>query len=115
MTRIRDLRVSKGFTQNALATLLECNQTAVGKYERGELEPNIDTLCKLSNIFNCSVDYLIGNSDDFGNVNVIENGAVLTKDEQTLLSCFQKLGPFEREAILIQIKALAGQNQTIKK
>ncbi len=117
MVRIKELRLEKGLSQKELANILGCNQTAVGKYERGYLEPNITILNLLADFFEVSVDYLIGRSDDFGNVNVITNGAELSKDEKTLLDCFDKLGPFEREAIMIQIKALArkSESETIKK
>ena len=115
--RIKELRLEKQLSQKELASIIGCNQTAVGKYERGFLEPNITTLTLLANFFNVSVDYLIGRADDFGNVNVVTNGAELTKDEKTLLDCFNKLGVFERDAILIQIKALArkSESETIKK
>lgn len=70
MNRIKELRIEKGLTQNQLASLLGINQTAAGKYERGELEPNLQNLIKLSHIFECSVDYIICNADDFGNITI---------------------------------------------
>lgn len=65
MNRIKELRLNAGLTQKELANKLGCNQTAVGKYEREELEPNLDTLKKLSSIFECSVDYLISKEYNF--------------------------------------------------
>ena len=117
MFRIKELRLEKGLSQKELGTILGCNQTAVGKYERGYLEPNITILNLLADFFEVSVDYLIGRADDFGNVNVITNGAELSAPEKTLLECFDKLNIFERESILIQVKALAKKNEseTIKK
>lgn len=70
MIKIKELRHEKGLTQSELATLLGVNQTAVGKYERGELEPNIHTLKKLADIFECSIDYLAGREDDFGAITI---------------------------------------------
>lgn len=89
MNRIKDLRLEKSLTQAKLAKLLGLNQTAIGKYERGELEPNIQTLIKLSRLFECSIDYLIGNTDDFGNVTV-EN-TELSENEQKLLEDYRSL------------------------
>ena len=71
-------------------------------------------LIRIARALEVSVDYLIGNSDDFGNINVV-GSAELSSDEKTLLRCFDKLSPFEREAILIQVKALAGSKESIKK
>ena len=68
MTNLKSLRIEKNLTQNELANYLNCTQSAVGKYERGELEPNIETLSRLADFFDCSIDYLVGREDDFGNV-----------------------------------------------
>lgn len=117
MLKIREIREEKNLTQGQLAEKLGVVGHNVGDWERGKCEPSINMLIKIANVLEISVDYLIGNADDFGNVNVVTNGAELTKDEKTLLDCFNKLGVFERDAILIQIKALARKNEseTIKK
>ena len=88
--RIKELRIENKYTQLELANEVGCNQTAIGKYERGDLEPNLEVLFKLSRIFNCSIDYLVGNSDDFGNI-VINSGkdlGELSPNEEELLELF---------------------------
>ena len=55
MKRIKELRLSKGLSQAELAKILGYNQTAIGKYERGELEPSIATMEKLCDFFECSM------------------------------------------------------------
>ena len=90
MNRIKEMRIASKFSQKDLAEMIGCNQTAVGKYEREDLEPNLDTLKKLSSIFECSIDYLVGNSDDFGVVQTAQNYA-LTALESEMLSHFRKL------------------------
>ena len=66
MLKLKELRKEKGLTQKEIGKIINCNQTAVGKYERGELEPSLDTLKKLADFFNCSIDYLVGCEDEFG-------------------------------------------------
>lgn len=95
--RLKELRISKNLTQTELAKKIGCNQTAIGKYERKELEPNIETLIKLTKIFSCSIDYLIGNSDDFGIVNIENNH---TPKEQKLLKVFNLLDNDEQDKII---------------
>ena len=118
MERLKELRLYKGLTQQKVADSLGCNQSAVGKYERGELEPNIETLIKLARLFDVTVDYLTGNTDELGaitnNVNYGSEGVVLNKEQKTLLSYFDKLTPFERESIMIQVNALAENKDKIK-
>jgi transcriptional regulator with XRE-family HTH domain len=110
MIKLKELRIAKNYSQNELAQMVGCNQTAIGKYERGQLEPNIETLKKFSSIFETSIDYIVENADDFENV-VIKTPATvpgLSAQEKELLEYFEKLGPFERDSILVQVKALAG-------
>lgn len=38
MVKLKELRQIKNLTQKQVADFLKCNQTAVGKYERGEYE-----------------------------------------------------------------------------
>ncbi len=96
MNRIRELRLLENLTQTKLAQMVGLNQTAIGKYERGELEPNLETLKKLSGIFECSIDFLIGFSDDFGQVTVYkttEGINTLTAEEQKLIDILRRNSP----------------------
>jgi transcriptional regulator with XRE-family HTH domain len=109
MQRLKELRAEKGLTQAELASVLSLNQTAVGKYERGQLEPTFETLMKLSRFFEVSIDYLIGNSDDFGNVIVAGSSPrdEMTADERTLLADFRTLPDGERAQALAYVEYLA--------
>lgn len=64
MSRLETLRKNKGMTQEELGKLLNVQKAAISKYERGIIEPNQDTLIKLSKIFNCSIDYIVGLTDE---------------------------------------------------
>ena len=102
--KIKELRANIGLSQAELAEKLGKNQTAIGKYERGDLEPNIETLKALSSIFGVSVGYLIGAEDDFGNVEV--SGEILSQEEKDLITCYRALDFDARNVIRIQLKAL---------
>ena len=54
---LRDLRKSKGYTQKRLADM---PVTAVSKYEINQSSPPLETLRAISNIFNVSIDELLG-------------------------------------------------------
>ena len=106
MNRIKEMRNALKFSQKELAEKVGCNQTAIGKYEREDLEPNLDTLKKLSVIFECSIDYLVGNSDDFGVVQTAPNYA-LTALESEMLSHFRKLNVSAQHKVIGYVYALA--------
>lgn len=96
INRIRELRCAANLTQSELAHKIGLNQSAIGKYERGELEPNIETLKKMCAVFECSVDFIIGVSDDFGNITVYQetdNISSLNLDEQKIIDAIRKTAP----------------------
>lgn len=113
MNRLKDLRLANELTQKELSEKLGCTQTAVGKYERGDLEPNIDTLIKLAGIFEVSIDYLVGNSDEFGAITV--EGPELTQTEKQLLSNFRGADEIGKRSILITAQAFFNQAQANSK
>lgn len=61
MNVIRELRKSKKLSQKELADMLFVNQTAVSQWERNVTTPNSVTLKKLSELFDVSIDYILGN------------------------------------------------------
>ena len=62
--RMREFRLERGLTQADLAKFLYITQSTVGKYERGELQPSLETLVKLCKVLDVSSDYLLGLSDE---------------------------------------------------
>ena len=58
--RLKELRTEKGMTQNEVAKVIGYSSLSYARYEKGEREPDINTLCKLADYFEVSVDYLIG-------------------------------------------------------
>ena len=91
MLRIKELRLENSLTQKELAEKISAPSKSVWAYENNVAVPPLDVLIKLANAFGCSIDYLAGRSDDFGNVTVRTAGAQLTKDEERLLSVYRKL------------------------
>ena len=57
--RITELRMSKNMTQNDLAEKLNVSRTTVTMWELGKSAPNIQTLKKIAEILNCTVDDLL--------------------------------------------------------
>lgn len=61
--RIRDLRNEFQLTQEELGKKIGQTKSNISKYETGALEPGIDTIKRLAQIFNVSIDYILGDSD----------------------------------------------------
>lgn len=62
MNRLRDLREERNQNMRQTAIELGIPYTTYISYEKGEREPNSEMLIKLADYFDCSIDYLIGNS-----------------------------------------------------
>lgn len=63
MNRIKQLREENQITQEELAKKLKLSKGIISLYEKEERKPSMEVLIKLSDIFNCSIDYLLGKSD----------------------------------------------------
>lgn len=59
---IKNLRKEYNMSQEELAKRLGIARSSVANYENGQNFPNMNVLLKIADVFNCSVDYLIGNS-----------------------------------------------------
>lgn len=58
-TRIKDLREDKDLTQTEISILLNISQVAYSYYELNKRSIPLETLCKLADFYNTSVDYLL--------------------------------------------------------
>ncbi len=58
--RLKQLREENGFTQEYIAAYLGVKQQTYSRYENKVSEPDIDTIQKLTTLFNVSADYLLG-------------------------------------------------------
>ena len=56
--KLKDLRITHGMTQEAVAENLGVSSQTVSKWERGLLSPDILLLPKIALLFKCSIDYL---------------------------------------------------------
>ena len=63
-TKLADLRKRHGYSQEALAEKMGVSRQAVSKWERGESTPDTDTLIELAKLYNVSVDYILGLTDN---------------------------------------------------
>ena len=62
--RIRNLREDKDITQTQMAEYLYIKQRTYSKYERGTINIPVDTLIRLADYFDVSLDYLVGRTNE---------------------------------------------------
>ena len=64
LSKLKDLRENKGYTQNQIAKLLQVSIRQYQRYEYGTSDPTREVLIKLADYFDVSLDYLVGRTDD---------------------------------------------------
>ena len=62
--RIRDLREDRDWTQVQVAKMLHMSQPGYSKYETGENDIPTAILIHLARIYNTSIDYLLGETNN---------------------------------------------------
>jgi len=87
-SRIREARLAKGFTQEALAEVAEIGVMYYGEVERGVKMPSMKTFIKIINALDVSADYILRNEVSSG------KPFVLNEITQKL----EKLSPKQRKA-----------------
>ena len=61
--RLKTIRKSSKFTQQAMADMLGISLNAYQKYEQAERSPSFETLVQIADIFDVSLDYLLCRDD----------------------------------------------------
>ena len=58
--RLKELRERRGISQSQLADDLSGSKSAISMYERGERNPDFDTLEAIADYFNVDMNFLLG-------------------------------------------------------
>ena len=104
--RLKELRVDKGITQKQMAEYLGMVEQAYQMYEYGKREPNHETTMKLADLFEVSVDYLLGRVNFWYN----KEGRITVKVLPDILG----LGTTDEELAEIERKAKEKWEKSVK-
>ncbi|MGM0922210.1 MAG: helix-turn-helix domain-containing protein [Bacillota bacterium] len=105
--KLKLLRKKKGLTQKQLAEKLFLSQSSITRFERDEMLPTSETLNKIANYFDVSIDHLLDRPKHTKSSNLekaINEAIEELKEEDTLL--FMKNGDIDEETVELIKKAL---------
>lgn len=60
---LKELREKNGYTQKRLGELLHVSKNSISHYELGKSMPDISVLIEMTDIFDVSMDFLLGLTD----------------------------------------------------
>ena len=92
-TRLKELRKEMNLTQVELSQALSISRSSLSLYEINKREPDCETVSKIADFFDVSLDYLYGRSIDtcIAKTRVTTISASLTEKEKRLLEIFDKI------------------------
>lgn len=102
--KLKELRLKYNLRQEDLAKRLNKTKSGYGYYESGRTEPDIETLCKLADIYHVSIDELVGR-----NFNI-----QLSEQEEELLNYMRQLSPIEQGKVIGYAKSRVDYNKQQK-
>lgn len=88
MVMIKEIRKSRGLTAKELGERIDKAESTISLYESGKREPDFETLLKMGEVLNCSVDSLLGNN------------TALTNEEEHILWLFRQFAPDRKDAVI---------------
>lgn len=65
--RIKELREKRGLLGKDFAKVMGVESATITNWEKGNRFPKYDVLIKIADYFDCSIDYLLGRSDNYIN------------------------------------------------
>ena len=64
MNRLKTLRLQRRLSQKEVANVLNISQQQYSRIEKEDVKINADKIIKLAKLFNTSIDYILGLTDN---------------------------------------------------
>lgn len=102
---LKQLRESRGLTQARLAELIEVSPRVYNRWETGAAAPRLDTLVKIADILNVTLDELVGRTGSLSEVE-IQNPKL-----HALYRHINRLSDEDQRALIILLDSLVKRSQ----
>jgi len=83
-TNMKKARESAGMSQKQVAIEMKVSAPTVSDWEAGKIFPNAEKLSRLSNLYKCSSDYLLGLTNEPSRMEVGEKGEIMIKTNKPI-------------------------------
>ena len=99
MEKLKKIRKEKNITQIRLSVAAEVSQETISAYESGKAFPSVETLVKIADFLDVSIDYLLDRTD-----NPIINTKNNINNDDELLNLYHQLNKEQKNDIITYIK-----------
>ncbi|MFP7234184.1 helix-turn-helix transcriptional regulator [Bacillus subtilis] len=93
---LKKLRREKNLSQKELGNKLGLAESTIGMYEQGKRQPDYETLLKIADFFEVTLDFLLGNPKDASSVKEKEAAYIISDPD--LQIAFKDASDFSEEA-----------------
>lgn len=112
MEHLKEIRRKKALTMKQLGSMIGVAESTISLYESGKRQPDNETLLKLADALNVSIDYLLGREEHSSTLD-----EKLSEEEFALFGEARDLTDDEKEKVLDFIKFTKSQrdkNKTVE-
>lgn len=95
---LKRLRKEAHISQRLLADAIGVSQQSINKYENHNIEPDIETLIRISDYFNTSIDYLVGHTDIRHKVEIVHSYE-LNESESKMFDGYRRLTSRQKQSV----------------
>ena len=110
MKMLRTVRKSKGLTMKELGERVGVSESAISQYETGKREADFETILKIGEVLDCSIDYLLRGAEKEEKPVPIRGGGLDEQDRQ-LMELMKLLTADQKEFLRAQLLTLTGQGK----
>ena len=104
--RISELRKKKGVTQKDVANFLGVTNKTYSAYETGRNQMSYEMLCKLTDYFDVSTDYLLGRCENMP--------SFLSESERELVDCYRTLDERGKKSVQNNMSFEVNQSKSVR-
>ena len=98
LPNLKLLRQERGISQQRLADAIGLTQQSINQYENHKIEPDIQTLARMADFFETSIDFIVGHTNVRQRIEYTE-AYHLNTGEADLVTKYRALKPKERECV----------------
>ncbi|PFW60804.1 helix-turn-helix domain-containing protein [Bacillus sp. AFS075034] len=108
--RLRSCREKKGYTQGYVCEKIGLHKGTLSSYESGRREPKFEILIPLADMYEVTVDYLLGRSQ---NPKLTEKESEeMTQEAEEWLKLYNQLSEENREVFKAAMQGVISKNKT---
>lgn len=104
--RLKELRENKNLMSKDFAKIMNVEPATVTNWEKGNRFPKEEILIKIADYFNCSIDFLLGRTDDPTSIVYSGNYNDQVIEFEIDKNCPQKLSAEDIQNLISQLEAV---------